>query len=386
MYKKTLLSLAIISIICFGGFFVFIDFQERKLFAAVDHLIKKAEERQISASYELKKKNIFSFSPDVKITKLTIKMQPLEKNGGAFDEVAIQPDTLRNTEIIFEKLEIKSDLTMKNFKVNNIGDIKYSDPKDSGIIKDDFKLVLGFFENPFQKKFASESNIKNLRSVVFKDLGYQHLDMKNNLLDEYEGKSVISLVNQSNAEHYIYNIKIDTDQEASKVHDARDEKEKALNELMHAKTILDVDIKKTKAFSTNVNLDMKNLVFKTKESKINGHGKIQLSLVEQKIVGDGVVDFENYQVFLKLLKDAIGGSENHFLDFIEKTLPEISEYKADNILSLRYEQNERDIKIGNKDFAQLSKEYLNYIANIMKDKAHNFIAAVENKEESINKS
>ena len=104
MYKKTLLSLAIISIICFGGFFVFIDFQERKLFAAVDHLIKKAEERQISASYELKKKNIFSFSPDVKITKLTIKMQPLEKNGGAFDEVAIQPDTLRNTEIIFEKL------------------------------------------------------------------------------------------------------------------------------------------------------------------------------------------------------------------------------------------------------------------------------------------
>ena len=162
--------------------------------------------------------------------------------------------------------------------------------------------------------------------------------------------------NISTQENNVYNVKINTNRKPEKIHEMMDEKEIAMNELSHSKITLDLDILKPKTVSQNVNLDIKNLAFETKESIIDAIGEIQFSAIEKNVNGDAIINFENYQKFFKLLKSATGDDENYLLNFIEKTLPEISEQKSENILSLKYEQKGGDIKIGNKDFAQLSKD------------------------------
>jgi hypothetical protein len=371
MCRKIITSIVILSLVSVGGLFAFSDFQERKLIVAVDHLIQKAELINLDVSYDSLRKNIFSFYPEVKIKKLQIKTKNTEKPSNELNN-QISLDFAHKV-VIFEELKIKSNLKMKDFTLENIEDIKYSEQENSGIIRDNFRIVFGFSENPIQKKFLSESNLKNLEYISFKDNGYKHFDINKNLLEEFKGNSLVSFKNESNNENYIYNIKINSDQIPVKIREMKDKKEIAIHELSHGKISLDIDVMKTKAFSTNANFHIKNLSFETKESKIEANGKIQPSLVESKIIGDGIVNFKNHTQFLKLLKDINGNNESYLLDFIEKTLPEISEHKAENILSLKYEQNENSILLGSKDFAQLSADYVNYVAGIIKDKAQNFI-------------
>ncbi len=57
---KIVSSIAIFSILCFGGFFTFIDFQEKKLASTMEYLVKKAQERKVDLSYDsIKKKYLF---------------------------------------------------------------------------------------------------------------------------------------------------------------------------------------------------------------------------------------------------------------------------------------------------------------------------------------
>ncbi len=273
------------------------------------------------------------------------------------------------TEIAFEKILVDSDLWTRNFQMKNIADFHYKAAEDSKIIKNNFKIDLEFFKNPFQKN----SQIGNLKNLSYKDNGYQVFDVNKNLLDEYSGHSSLIVNNISTQENNVYNVKINTNRKPEKIHEIKDEKEIAMNELLHSKITLDLDILKPKTFSQNFNLDIKNLAFETKESIIDAIGKIQFSAIEKNVNGDAIINFENYQKFFKLLKSATGDDENYLLNFIEKTLPEISEQKSENILSLKYEQKGGDIKIGNKDFAQLSKDYMNYIVSSMKDKVQNLI-------------
>ena len=369
---KIISSIAIFSILCFGGFFVFINFQEKKLIFAIDHLIHKAQERKVDLSYDSIKKNIFSFKPEIEISQLKIKMRFLDD---------VQNKELKSeTEITFEKILVDSDLWARNFQIKNISDHHYKTQDRSEIIKNNFKIDLKFFENPFQKN----SQISNLKNLSYRDNGYQVFDVNKNLLDEYSGHSSLILNNISTQENNVYNVKINTNRKSEKIHEITDEKEIAMNELSHSKITLDLDILKPKTVSQNVNLDIKNLAFETKESIIDAIGKIQLSAIEKNVNGDAIINFQNYQKFFKLLKSATGDDENYLLNFIEKTLPEISEQKSENILSLKYEQKGGDIKIGNKDFTQLSKDYMSYIVSSMKDKVQNLIPSdnsSENKNE-----
>jgi hypothetical protein len=228
------------------------------------------------------------------------------------------------------------------------------------------------------REIKSKKDVENLKRTLkyieFEDEGYKVFDKNKNLLDEYAGEFGVFLKNVSSDKDYIYDIKINSDHKPKKVHELKDSKEIAIHELSHANTILNFSVAKAKTFSTKVDFDVSKMIFKTKESGIDASGKIQLNLVDQKMTGDAIIDFENYKSFLKLLNEATGGEKSNIFTFAEKILPEIAEKKSDNILSLKYEQTSDHIKIGNKDFAELSKDYLNFLANSMTEKAQNFFS------------
>ena len=231
---KILSSVAVFSILCFCGFFLFIDFQEKKLMSAAEHLLHQVQERKVDLSYDSIKKNIFSFKPEIEISQLKIKMKSL-------DEME-NKELKSETEIIFEKILVETDLWARVFKMINIEDIHYKTSEDSQIIKSDFKIDLEFFENPFQKN----SQISNLRKLSYKDNGYKVFDAKKNLLDEYKGYLLFIVNNLSSQVNNIYNIKIDANRKPEKIHEIMNGKKMAINELSNSKITLDVEILKPK--------------------------------------------------------------------------------------------------------------------------------------------
>lgn len=372
MCKKTLLGLTLVAALSIGGYYAFWKTQEEKLIVAFDAVTKSFEQQGIKISYKEIEKKGFPFKLGAEIERLEFyypEKFDLRYNSGDTSSTTQsgEKSALKEADLIFDELYLESDIWLKDFKLKNRDEIKYKNSENSGFLKYDFDFDFGFIENPIQEKFLkTHSNLKNLKYIKLTDEGYKLFDMDQKLLEDYKGKSSLFVKNITDGGRAKYSVNIDLNHKNQMEGEIKNNKEKAKNQLMNP--ILKVDFDAVDESAGYASFDVKNILFKVRNSEVRANGKLTMGAFAMIPTGRLDVNFENYKSFFDLLRESSNSQENaESVDILEKTLLEIGEKKSDNSISVVYENGNGGMKIGNKDIKEI-KERIKDMKDEIKDK------------------